>query len=210
MNTRINSQCLARTRGGLFCPQVVGLLCKTVLMSATVLVLAAASSAQSSDQSLADVARHKKPAHRAARVITNDDIPSVATAPEPSPKVAGSDSKDIFPSTNSSAEPGAKPSPSQTKNSKPGVTVKGLLTNGSLQQAQALLENAKHDRQTLIDNYDKVRRKLAETNDESLRRVYSDSLARQDESLARQDKIIAEVESAIRATRGENAEGEQK
>ena len=99
---------------------------------------------------------------------------------------------------------------SEGKNSKSGVTVPGLLTNGTLQQAQTLLENAKHDRQALIDNYDKIRRKLAETNDESLRRVYADSLARRDQSLAKQDKVIAEIESAIRAAQGANAEGDQK
>ena len=210
MNTRTNSQCQIGSRGWLFSPRVLGLLCGTALMSAAVLVFPSASSAQSSDQSLADVARHNKPVRKAARVITNDDIPSAPTAPEPSPKAVGPDSPQTSPATNASRAPEAKPSGSEGKSSKSGVTVPGLLTNGTLQQAQTLLENAKHDRQALTDNYDKIRRKLAETNDESLRRVYADSLARRDQSLAKQDKVIAEIESAIRAAQGANAEGDQK
>jgi hypothetical protein len=209
MKTQIDFECFTATRGWLFCLPMLRRLCGIALLGIAVLLFAPAGRAQASDQSLADVARHHKPAHKAARVITNDDIPSVATQGEPSPHPAGSESKELSPTTNSSPAPGAKPSGSAAKNSKAGVTVPGLLTNGTLHEAQTLLENAKHDRQALIDNYDKIKRKLAGTNDESLRRLYSDSLAKRDESLARQDKIIADVESAIHAAQGANAEGDK-
>jgi hypothetical protein len=76
-----------------------------------------------------------------------------------------------------------------------------LLANGTLQEAQNLLQTLKHDRQLLVDNYDKIEHKLAETNDDSLRRVYSESLARRNASLAEKDKSIVQLEDAVSAAR---------
>jgi hypothetical protein len=162
--------------------------------------------AQDSDQSLGDVARNSKPARKASRVVTNDEIPSAPPVAQASSSVSESDNKQ-------SAEGATDHSDAQATNAQPagasksGINVPGFLSNGTVQQAQALLETLKQDHQKLIDNYDKIEKKMAETNDDSLRRVYSESLARRNETLARNEKAIADTESALRAAQAADAQG---
>jgi hypothetical protein len=180
------------------------------VIAIAVLAFSLGSWAQSSDQSLAEVVRENRPARKAAHVITNDEIPSVATpgtaSASGSANANTSDGTDTSPNPASSST--AKVSDQKPSgNSKSAITVPGLLNNGSLRQAQALLEGLKHDRQALLDNYDKIEKKLADTNDDSLRQVYSDSLARRNETLARNEKAIADTESAIHAAQSADAQG---
>lgn len=175
-------------------------------MAAALLALGIAASAQSADQSLADVAR-QKPTRKAARVVTNDEIPSVIVpVSEPASRGGSSDAKEAS-DAGASSSPASKDPGSKSKSSNTGITVPGLLTNGTVEQAKATLESLKHDRQLLLNNYDKIEKKMAETNDDSLRQVYSDSLARRDETLARNDKAIADMENAIRSASGSDAQG---
>ena len=174
-------------------------------IASAILALGIATSAQSADQSLADVAR-QKPTRKAARVVTNDEIPSVIVPVSEPSRGGSSDAKDAPDAAASSSTTGKDPG-SKSKSSNNGITVPGLLTNGTVEQAKATLESLKHDRQLLLNNYDKIEKKMAETNDDSLRQMYSDSLARRDETLARNDKAIADMENAIRSAQGSDAQG---
>jgi len=165
--------------------------------------------AQDSHESLADVIRQNKPSRKAARVVTNDEIPSVTPVAQSSAPAGAADSQGA-PANNDNSSSPAAPKDKSASASKSGITVPGLLSNGSLQQAQTLLESLKQDRQRLLDNYDKIEKKLAETNDDSLRRVYSDSMARRNETLARNDKAIADTESAIHAAQAADAQGDKQ
>jgi hypothetical protein len=168
-----------------------------------VFVFVSFGEAQSSDEPLGNVVR-QKPTHKAARLVTNDEIPSVEVPSTPVSTAA------------SSSDPGLEPVSSANSNlktendksaSKSGITIPGLLNHSTVQQAQTVLESLKHDHQALIDNYEKIEKKLAETNDESLRRVYSDSLARRNETMSRNEKAIADVENAIRMAQGGDGQG---
>lgn len=179
-------------------------------ITASLLLLASlACVAQDSHESLADVVRQNKPARKAARVITNDEIPSVTPVAQVAAPAGTADSDKAVAKEDSTSSPAA-PKDKSANVSKSGITVPGLLSNGSLQQAQSLLESLKQDRQRLLDNYDKIERKLAETNDDSLRRVYSESLDRRNETMARNDKAIADTESAIRAAQAADAQGDKQ
>jgi hypothetical protein len=164
---------------------------------------------QDTDQSLGDLVRQKKPERKAARIVTNDEIPSVTPIAQSSAPTGVSDTEKAAANDASSSNP-ATPKDKSANASKSGITIPGLLSNGSLQQAQSLLESLKQDRQKLLDNYDKIDKKLAETNDDSLRRVYSDSMARRNETLARNDKAIADTESAIHAAQAADAQGDKQ
>lgn len=181
---------------------------RSAATAALLLILSSlACLAQAADQSLAEVIRRNKPTHKAARVVTNDEIPSVTPVSVSPANSSSADEKANITTDASSA--GATPAARDQsgKTSKSGITVPGLLNNGSLEQAKALLEGLKHDRQALLDNYDKIEKKLAETDDDSLRRIYSDSLARRHETMARNEKAIAETESAIQAAQAADAQG---
>jgi len=180
------------------------------MVAAIVLVFGLAPArAQSSGASLSDVVRENKPAHKAAHVFTNDEIPSVASPVADSSSATGNSSiTDTKDNSASITTPSTAPSSKDAKNSKSGITVPGLLANGSLAQAQALLEGLKHDHQALIDNYDKIEKKLADTDDDSLRRVYSDSLSRRNEVMTRNEEAIADTESAIHAAQAADAQGD--
>lgn len=176
----------------------------TAAVGSLVLLLSVGTWAQESDQPLGDVVRKHKPSQRAARVVTNDEIPSVSPNSATPASLPLSSSKEEDAADASSASTSSRPEsssgrPAQVKSGT--ITIPGLLANGNLQEAQKVLEGLQHDRQTLVDNYDKIERKLAETNDESLRRVYSESLANRDARVAEKDKSIAQLENAIRAAR---------
>lgn len=196
-------------RGSVVGRRAAGLTSRSLRMlgiAAAILALGIAANAQSADQSLAEVAR-QKPTRKAARVVTNDEIPSVIVpVSEPVSRGGSSDAKDA-PDAAASSSTASKDPGSKSKSSNTGITVPGLLTNGTVEQAKATLESLKHDRQLLLNNYDKIEKKMAETNDDSLRQVYSDSLARRDETLARNDKAIADMENAIRSAPGSDAQG---
>jgi hypothetical protein len=66
-----------------------------------------------------------------------------------------------------------------------------------LDQAQEQVKQLKQQEQMLIRYYDEMQRKLSETESESRRRMYSESLASRDLSLARKRKQIEEAERAL-------------
>jgi hypothetical protein len=180
-----------------------------VITAALLLFSALFCMSQEAEQSLGDVARQKKPERKAARVVTNDEIPSVTPIAQLSAPTGVSDTEKATANDAKSSNPAA-PKDKSANASKSGITIPGLMSNGSVQQAQTLLESLKQDRQKLLDNYDKIEKKLAETNDDSLRRVYSDSMARRNETLARNDKAIADTESAIHAAQAADAQGDKQ
>jgi hypothetical protein len=161
------------------------------------------------------VARQNKPTPKTKHVITNDEIPSMPQADSPRANSTEADA------SNGSAQSErkdndsdkSKHSTSKTSKERNSVNVPGLLDDGTLDQAKALLDSLKHDRQALIDNYDKIQRKLADEQDDSLRRVYSDSLARRDETLAKNQKQIDDTEKAIQIAvqaRGEQGDNQHE
>jgi hypothetical protein len=142
------------------------------------------------DRSLGEVAREKS-ARKAKVVITDDDMPS---HPQPAPAASASgrgesagSEKDETSKKDESAKQAPSPSGAPTTLSQP-VT---------LDQAQEPVKQLKQQEQMLIQYYDGMQRKLAETDSATRRQMYSDSLASRDLSLARKRKQIEEAERAL-------------
>jgi hypothetical protein len=149
------------------------------------------------EKSLGELA-HKKSARKAKTVITNDDLPSrPAESSQPAtssakPQAAnGEDSPSEGHAGSSASDPEAK-------------------VPGSLAEAKSMVETLKVHEQQLIRRYDELQRKLSETDNEQLRRVYSEALAGRDENLALVHKQIEEAEKAVRLTEeAGKAQGDQ-
>ncbi len=160
-----------------------------------VALCAAQNQGPSDQESLAKIAR-QKPVRKAKVVITNDDVPG---RPEPTPET----------STDSPANSAAAEQ-NQAAQSKQDIPPPGLPPGTTIDQAREALENLKQQERVMIGRYDEMQHKLSETNDQSLRRLYSDSLSRRDETLARKRKQIEEAERALRSatevgsTQGDN------
>jgi len=138
----------------------------------------------SHEQSLGELA-HKKSVRKAKTVITNDDLPSRAvessnSADAPRPLAVSGES-------NSSEERGTH-----------NAIDPELKVPGSLAEARSTMETLELHEQQLIRRYDEIQRKLRNTENEQLRRVYSDALAGREENLALIHKQIAEAEKAVR------------
>ena len=160
-----------------------------------VALCAAQNQGPSDQESLAKIAR-QKPVRKAKVVITNDDVPS---RPEPASETP----------TDSPANSAAA-AQNQAAQSKQDIRPPGLPPGTAIDQAREALENLKQQERVMIGRYDEMQHKLSETNDQSLRRLYSDSLSRRDETLARKRKQIEEAERALRSatevgsTQGDN------
>ena len=135
------------------------------------------------EQSLGELA-HKKSARKAKTVITNDDLPS--RAPESSSSADAPRPKAVSGKGNSSEEP----NPS-------AATDPALKVPGSLAEARSTLEALKQHQQQLTRRYDEIQNKLRTTDNEQLRRVYSEALAGREESMALIHEQIAEAEKAL-------------
>jgi hypothetical protein len=136
-----------------------------------------------SDRPLAKVAREKS-VRKAKVVITDDDMPSHAQPiPEPS--------ANSHPDTTDGKDKAAQQPPPQT------TAPRSLTQPVTLDQAQQRVDELKQQEQMLIRYYDEMQRKLGETDSESRRRMYSESLASRDLSLARKRKQIEEAERAL-------------
>lgn len=120
-------------------------------------------------------------------VITNDDLSSTAARPKPSGTNVPASLKPV-------SENGGAPNSSNGT-----VTVDGLITGGSISEANALLEALKHDEQTMIRRYEQIEAKLATEQNEQMRRLYTDSLSRREQTLANKRDQIRQVETAIQA-----------
>lgn len=153
-------------------------------MVAAALLAATLCGAQSQDQSVVEAAR-QKPVRKAKVVITDDDLPS---KPEAAPQSAATSPATVPDSAKEAA----------SKQSDQDTTLPGPLEERTGEQAQQLVERLKQEEQALLRRYDEIQRKLADTDNESLRRLYSDSLSRRDETLARKRKEIEEAERALR------------
>jgi hypothetical protein len=148
-----------------------------------------------SDQESVAKATRQKSVRKAKVVITNDDLPS---RPESTPETAAG----------TTANSAAAPQDQAAQQPKQNVPLPGLPPGATIDQARASLESLKREEQVMVGRYDEIQHKLAETNDRSLHRLYSDSLSRRDETLARKRKQIEEAERAIRlATEAGSAQG---
>jgi hypothetical protein len=132
---------------------------------------------------LAKVARQKS-GRKAKVVITDDDMPS---HPQPVPEP----SANSRPETTDGKDKAAKQPPAQT------TPPSSLTQPVTLDQAQEQVKQLKQQEQMLIRYYDEMQRKLGETDSESRRRMYSESLASRDLSLSRKRKQIEEAERAL-------------
>jgi hypothetical protein len=160
-----------------------------------VAVCAGQNQSPSDQESVAKVARPKT-VRKAKVVITNDDLPS---RPESTTETsAGSPAN----STTTAAQKQA------AQQSQQNIPLPGLAPGATIDQAQEALESLKREERVMVGRYDEIQHKLAETNDQSLRRLYSDSLSRRDQTLARKRKQIEEAERAIRlATEAGSTQG---
>ena len=160
----------------------IGAIALVSLLSAG--ICAAQEQEQSTpDCSLAKVARQKS-GRKAKVVITDDDMPSHAQpVPEPS--------ANSRPETTDGKDKAAKQPPTQT------TPPSSLTQPVTLDQAQEQVKQLKQQEQMLIRYYDEMQRKLGETDSESRRRMYSESLASRDLSLSRKRKQIEEAERAL-------------
>lgn len=179
-------------------------LCKAAVVFICFVWFGCFCAAQTSEEPLGDVVRDSKTAHKAAHVFTNDEIPSVAVpVTEPSSPANAADNQENAskPDTPAVAED------KNTRGTKSGISVPGVLKNGTLDQARAALETLKHDREAFISNYDKIEKRLSETDDDALRQTYSDILASRESTLAKNAKAIADTENAIRAAQDADLQG---
>ena len=143
-----------------------------------------------SDRPLAKVAREKS-VRKAKVVITDDDMPS---HPQPAPEASASGRPDAAAAEKNETakkDEAAKQPPTQT------TAPRSLSQPVLLGQAQELVAQLKQQEQMLIRYYDEMQRKLGETDSESRRRMYSESLASRDLSLSRKRKQIEEAERAL-------------
>lgn len=144
-------------------------------------LLALGGSAWAQERSLAEVAREKS-GKTATRVFTDEDL----EASRPAEAVPSSAGLKTEAATAGQDQQGAR------------VTVPGLLQEGSLQEARALLKSLQHDEDVLLRRYAQIE-KLAGEKNEHLRQVYSNSLARREETLARKRGQMEQVSKAIGA-----------
>lgn len=133
------------------------------------------------DRPLPEVAREKT-GKKAARVLTNEDLES-GRPQEASPAPA----------------PAAAESSSAQNTTKGPINVAGLLEEATPARAGEILQSLKRDEQQLLRRYAQIEQKLATEQDEHLRQLYSNSLARREETLARKRQQIQQVEKAIEA-----------
>jgi hypothetical protein len=151
-----------------------------------VAVCAGQNQSPSDQESVAKVARPKT-VRKAKVVITNDDLPS---RPESTTETsAGSPAN----STTTAAQKQA------AQQSQQNIPLPGPAPGATIDQAREALESLKREERVMVGRYDEIQHKLAETNDQSLRRLYSDSLSRRDQTLARKRKQIEEAERALRS-----------
>ena len=159
-----------------------------------VVVCAAQNQGPSDQESMVKVARQKS-VRKAKIVITNDDLPS---RPESTPET----------SSGSPANGAAAAQNQAAQQAKQNIPLPGLSPGATIDQAREALESLKQEERVMVGRYDEIQHKLAETNDRSLHRLYSDSLSRRDETLARKRKQIEEAERAIRlATEAGSTQG---
>ena len=149
------------------------------------------------EKSLGELA-HKKAARKAKTVITNDDLPS--RPPEAS----------LQPATDAPQTAATSEANSTEEHASNKATDPEPKSPGSLAEARSMVKAVKLHEQQLIRRYDELQRKLSETDNEHLRRVYSDALVGREENLALVHKQIAEAEKAVRlAEEAGKAQGDQ-
>ncbi|MGE5206224.1 MAG: hypothetical protein ACM3PW_11440 [Chlamydiota bacterium] len=161
-------------------------------IGAAVALLALGGSLWAQERSLPEVAKEKG-GKTAARVFTNEDL-----------EAARPEEEGAAPPLEKAEEKPAAPGKEDAR-----ITVPGLLQEGSVSEARALLKSLQHDEEVLLRRYAQIQDKLSRESDEHLRQLYSNSLARRDETLARKRRQIEQVEKAIRAaSRGSKNEPE--
>jgi len=148
----------------------------------TAALLALGGSIWAQERSLPEVAKEKS-GRTATRVFTDEDLEGLRPA-EAAPASAGL-----------KAEEG----PAGQDQQGARVKVPGLLREGSLQEARALLKSLQRDEEVLLRRYAQIEEKLAGEKNEHLRQLYSTSLARREETLARKRAQIEQVTKAIGA-----------
>ena len=77
--------------------------------------------------------------------------------------------------------------------------MKGLLENGTLDQARQLLNGLKKDQEKLVTRYEWLRQKVSSENNDFLRRLYMNSLSNRDQTLATKQQQIDAVQKAIQS-----------
>jgi hypothetical protein len=151
----------------------------------------------SQEKSLGELA-HKKSTRKAKTVITNDDLPS-------RPPESSQSATDAARLPAASGESNSSEEHVANRRTSPEMTVPG-----SPAEARNMVETLKLHEQQLIRRYDELQRKLSETDNEHLRRVYSDALAGREENLALVHKQIAEAEKAERvAEKARKSQGDE-
>jgi hypothetical protein len=158
-------------------------ICAALMLAA---VVCAAQGQADQDQPLTKVAREKS-ARKAKVVITDDDLPSRA---EPTVETSASSRTDSPAAEKAEKDDSAQPAKQNAAS--------GPKQPATVDAARALVEQRKQQMQVLTRRYDEMQRKASETDNESLRRMYSESLANRDQTLAQKQKQIDEAERALR------------
>jgi hypothetical protein len=159
-------------------------ICAALMLAA---VVCAAQGQSDQDQPLTKVAREKS-ARKAKVVITDDDLPSRA---EPTVETSASSQTDSPAAEKAEKDDSAQPA-------KQSAAASGPKQPATVDETRALVEQLKQQLQVLTRRYDEMQRKASETDNESLRRMYSESLANRDRTLAQKQKQIDEAERALR------------
>ena len=155
-----------------------------------------AQEAAQPEQPLVKAAKTKSD-RKAKLVFTDDNLPR---SPEPRGNEAPA-----------AVEPAAaSPADKAGEGTKTPNSIEPKPAAGSPQEARSRIESLKHDERVLIEKYDQIQRKLAETDDESLRRIYSDALSKRNERLELVRKQIEETERALSSAQpAGSAQGEK-
>jgi len=145
-----------------------------------------------SDVSLPEVARQHV-SKKAVMVVDDDALRKYKEAhglPETVTPASASGTVDA--DAEASAKPAGRPSGK-------GLTVKGLLENGTLDQARQLLNGLKKDQEKLLTRYEWLRQRVSSENNDFLRRLYMNSLSNRDQTLATKQQQIDAVQKAIQS-----------
>jgi hypothetical protein len=146
---------------------------------------------------LAEVAR-QRPTKKATIVVDEDFLRKLKAAhgqADAEPAAAAP----VVAEANSETDAKASAEASAKAASGKGLTVKGLLENGTVEQARQLLNGLRKDKETLLTRYEQLRQKVTTENNDFLRRLYMNSLSNRDHTLATKQQQIDAVQKAIQS-----------
>ncbi len=151
-----------------------------VILPILALLSVGAGLTQEEQRPLGDVARQNKPAAKARKVITNDEIPSVQVPDTPSAPAASGES--------------AKSAPDQAAQGKADKAKPKAELSPKDKEKQDRIEALKKDRESLLKIQKQMQDKLANETLDNRREVWSSMLQHANEQLEQNQKELDQVQ----------------